>query len=100
MRIGIFAIHDSATKAFAAPFFMQHADAALRAFSLAVNDKGHSINQSPGDYTLHQLGWFDDSSGNLIPESRQIASGLALYRLPVVTSGDDLAAHNGSATAN
>lgn len=77
----VFALHDSAVKAFAQPFFMPTENAAIRAFRALVNDPKSTVNQSPGDYTLHYLGAFDDTHGTFTTDQcpRQIASGIAVY---------------------
>lgn len=80
MRLCVFALHDTAIKAFAQPFFMASEAAAIRAFRSLVNDRNSSVNQSPGDYSLHFLGTFDDTHGTFTcDKTRQIATGLSVY---------------------
>lgn len=99
MIIGIFAVHDSATKAFCAPFFMQHDDAAIRAFKQAVNDAQSPISKSPGDYTLHRVGYWNDVAGTIVPGVEQIAQAIALIDRPASLANLELFPTNGGGSA-
>lgn len=62
----VFAVHDSKAEAFLRPFTTLTRGQAIRGFSDAVNDKGHEFNKHPDDYTLFQIGEFDEQSGILV----------------------------------
>lgn len=80
MRLFVFALHDTAVKAYGQPFFMPSEAAAVRAFRSLVNDPKSQLNQSPGDFSLHFLGTFDDTHGTFTTDkTRQIATGLSVY---------------------
>lgn len=89
MRTFFFAIHDTAVKAFARPFPMASEAAAIRAFSAVVNDPKSDFHNSPGDYSLHYLGAFDDTHGVFTCDAcpRQIATGLSVYNGSLPTPG-------------
>lgn len=65
MKIQIFAVRDSALKAFAQPMFMPTIGVALRMFTDEVNrqDPNNALNKHPEDYELYHLGEFDDELG-------------------------------------
>lgn len=60
-----FAVHDCKASAFLTPFFFPTAGQAVRAFSDTVNDVKSMLARHPADYTLFQIGHFDDQTGQL-----------------------------------
>lgn len=58
-------IKDRAIDAFSRPFATPTIGAAVRAFSDAINDPTQEMNKHPDDYDLHELGDFDDSTGEI-----------------------------------
>ena len=83
-RLKVFSVYDSKIKAYMQPFFMQHAGQALRSWENLVNDGQSTVSQHPGDFTLMEIGTFDDEKGVL--ESYQAAistqTALAAKRKP------------------
>ena len=77
MLMRMFAIYDVAVKAYMQPFFMQSEAAAVRAFTDLVNDPTSGVGKHPSDYTLFELGVYDDTTGKVessVP--RSIGSGV------------------------
>ena len=75
----IFSIHDSAAKAYIAPFFLPEEGQATRGFKTAINNLEHAFGQNPGDYSLMVIGTFDDSNGEIVTYQTQkpLGNGLA-----------------------
>lgn len=67
MKLNIYALFDSQIAAFAQPYFSPTNGSALRAFSDHVNDKNSPVNKHPGDYSVYQLGSYDDQTGEIQP---------------------------------
>ena len=65
MKLKLFACHDSKAGAFMQPFFFQATGQAIRAFSDTVNDPKTQLNRHPADFTLFELGTFDDQTGEV-----------------------------------
>lgn len=63
MTLKVFSIFDIKAGAYLQPFFMATTGQALRAFTDSVNDKQSQFHKHPGDYTLFELGSYDDSVG-------------------------------------
>lgn len=65
----IFTVYDSKAEAFIQPFYAQATGAAIRSFEAACNEEGHDFARYSGDYTLYELGQFDQNTGkiNLLP---------------------------------
>lgn len=78
MVIKVFAIHDSKSECFRFPFFMQNAGVAIRMFTESVNDGKSEISRHPGDFTLFEIGTFDDDKGIVAPHKSVINLGVAL----------------------
>ncbi len=75
--LSAFTVRDSAAEAFMRPFFAQSKGAAIRSFADQVNDTdGNPIWQHPEDYTLFELGTFDELTGFLkVHEPRSLGNG-------------------------
>lgn len=75
MKTLMFAVYDGKSKFFSVPFFMTSLGAAVRAFADVVGDPGSMIAKHPGDYTLYQIGEFDDNEGSITGISPHILVG-------------------------
>lgn len=60
MILKIFTVYDSKAEAYLPPFFSATRGLALRSFTDAVNTAGHAFNRYAEDYTLFEVGEFDD----------------------------------------
>ena len=58
-----FSVYDSKAGFYMAPFFFQSTAEGIRAFFDAANDPQTAISKHPEDYTLFELGAFDDQTG-------------------------------------
>lgn len=84
----VFSIYDGKAQAFAAPFFMPTIGMAVRAFTELVNDKASTVNRYPSDFTLFQVGEFDEQKGIFQNVSPHINLGLASgFVVPVKSIG-------------
>jgi len=63
MQKVIFSIYDQVTKVYSTPFFCANSAHGQRLFRNAVNDPNSEIKQNPQDYSLVELGRFDDETG-------------------------------------
>lgn len=62
----IYATFDEKVKAFSNPFFLPTNGAAIRAFSDLAKDKNTTVGAHPEDFTLYQLGEWNDQEGTLV----------------------------------
>jgi hypothetical protein len=66
MKLKVYSIFDSAAKAYVQPFYMHNDGLAIRAFMDNVNSKEeNNISKHPDQFTLFQIGEFDDTSGKI-----------------------------------
>jgi len=86
-----FSIFDQMAKAFLPPFFLPTEAMALRTFGDCCNSKDHQFGAHPADYTLFELGFFDDSKGVFTPHSGpvKLAVGVELLK-PVPVDPDQV----------
>lgn len=68
MKVSIFSIYDSKAEAYLQPFFAPTVGIALRRFQAAAQDVTTDFHKFAGDYTLFQIGMFDDHNGEVINE--------------------------------
>lgn len=74
----IFSVYDSKAEAYLPPFFLPTKASALRAFGDAAVDPKHQFAAHPEDYTLFELGTYDESTGVIVPHEVKIGLGSAL----------------------
>lgn len=77
MRHVLMSVYDSKAAAFLPPFTLPTIGMAKRTFADCAQDLGHAFARHPGDYTLFELGWFDDSTGQLVLHTPPISHGQA-----------------------
>lgn len=77
MKQLMYAVYDSKAKAFCRPFFAAVEAVALRAFEGGANDPENEIGRHPNDFSLFQVGEFDDDTGVVRPLEQHINFGLA-----------------------
>lgn len=81
----MFSIFDVKAGAYLPPFVLPTDGMALRVFTDCVNSEKHQFGANPGDYTLFQIGSFDDSNAMVVPH----AAGVKMANgLEVVKSGE------------
>jgi len=78
MKLSLFSIHDSKAEAFIQPFFAINPAVAIRQFTTAVNDPTTQFSQTPGDYTLFELGTFEQDNAKFDLHKTPINHGLAI----------------------
>lgn len=78
MLKSIFSVYDVKAKTFSTPFFSVNRQTALRDFHRATNDPQSDLHNFPEDYTLHDLGTFDDQSGSIACHPMPENLGMAL----------------------
>lgn len=90
MVLRIFSVFDSKMNAFLPPFFTLTASMALRSFEDAVRSEGHDFGNHAEDYTLFELGSFNQHSGKVelldTPHSLALAISFRQAALQEVTS--------------
>lgn len=78
MKLKAFSIYDVKSEAYSPPFFQNTVGLAVRMFTEAANDPETRIAKYPTDFTLMEIGTFDDSSGTIKPHEANIPLGAAL----------------------
>lgn len=67
MRMRVFSVYDEKAEAFLQPFFTRTVGEAERMFGDAVNDQESPFCKHAADYTLFEIGEFDQALGELVP---------------------------------
>ncbi len=62
MQTIIFTVYDDKAEAYLSPFFLNSIGEAIRAFSELANDENHAFCKYPADFTLFEIGVFDNCS--------------------------------------
>lgn len=77
MKSKFFTVYDSKTEVYLQPFLMQTKGAAIRAFADTVNDQSSQFAKHPEDFTLFEIGEYDDTTANMIAYDVKQPLGLA-----------------------
>lgn len=86
----MFTIYDSKAELYLAPFFMKTKGEALRAFTDTLSDPQSQIAKHPQDFTLFELGEYDDCHATIDMHQTPISLGVAIeftQKLQEVTNG-------------
>jgi hypothetical protein len=71
----VFSIYDEKADAFLPPFILPNVNMAKRVFSDCVNSDTHQFGLNPTDYTLFELGTFDDANGQFMLQRTKQSHG-------------------------
>jgi len=78
MEHKIFAIYDQKAFAYLPPFTLPRVEMAMRTFGDCVNSADHSFGKHPEDFTLMEIGIYDDSNAKINPHELAITVGSGL----------------------
>jgi len=78
MEHKMFSIYDNKAQAYLPPFILPRLEMAMRTFADCVNAKDHKFSLHPGDYTLVELGDFDDNTATIKSHTVAIVIGTGL----------------------
>lgn len=67
MKLLAFAVHDSAMGAYHPPFFVNASGLAVRGFGDQVLKQDSEFNRHPSDFSLWEIGSYDDETGQMVP---------------------------------
>lgn len=68
----IFTVHDSKAEAYLPPFYMKTTGEALRAFETTTKDSSSQFNKYPKDYTLVELGTYNEENAEIITHQKPL----------------------------
>lgn len=86
----IFSIYDSKAEAYLPPFFLNATGLALRAFEDAANNPQTDFGKYSADYTLFELGEFDEQNCDFNFHRAMINLGTALTFIKARPEADSL----------
>lgn len=78
MLLKVYTVYDSKAEAYLQPFYCKSKGEALRSFTEVCNDKNSQIGKYPEDFTMFELGEFDDSNAQFKMYKSSVALGCAI----------------------
>jgi len=78
MKSKIFTTYDSKAEAYLQPFFMGTRGEAIRGWQTVVNDPKTQFNKYPSDFTLFEIGEYDETTGEITAHTAKVSLGVAL----------------------
>lgn len=72
MKKVYYAVYDRKAEMFSPPFLEVKDGTAIRAIQDAIASKDHPFAKYPEDFSLHQLGVFDDETGVITPNEKPV----------------------------
>jgi len=73
----LFSVYDSKARAYGNPFTAARQELAIRDFTTAVRDPDTQLHKFPEDFTLVEIGEFDDETCSFTLHQNPIPLGLA-----------------------
>lgn len=85
MKLKLFSVFDSKVSAYLPPICMRTTPEAIRGFSAAVGDSGHQFHKHAEDYTLFEIGSWDDQTAaiDLLSTPHPVAKAIEFLHNPV-----------------
>lgn len=80
MILRCFTIYDSKAELYLPPFYFTTIGQAIRAFTNTVNTGDTEINRHPADFTLFDIGTFDNCTG-LFQDEKHVSLGTGVEHL-------------------
>lgn len=77
MKYKSFAVYDGLAEVFSHPFHTFNKATAIRGFTEQVNNPESQFAKHPTDFSLHEVGEFDDKNGMMTPLTAPLRVGLA-----------------------
>ena len=81
MKTKAFAVYDSKVKNYTKPLYHRNAAEAIRGFEQECNNPESQLNKFASDFTLFEIGEYDDETAILTYEQAPISLGNALQFL-------------------
>lgn len=88
MVIKMFAVYDSKAKAYSPPVSFTATGLAIRWFTDVVNDPKSSVSRYPEDFSLFEVGMFDDNTGELARIEKPLNLGIGSAYVRIRPVGD------------
>lgn len=82
MVLKLFCVYDSKAGYYDKPFLMRSTGEAIRGWENIVNDASTQFNKNPEDFTLFELGTYDDSTGRIVqlPALHSVSTALSVLK--------------------
>lgn len=74
----IFSIYDAKAEAYMPPFFMATKGQAIRAWVDSISDSNTQFHKHPEDFTLFEIGQYNDQDASILAYETKIPLGTAL----------------------
>lgn len=74
----VFSVYDSKAGIYMPPFLLRSKGDAIRGFTDLCNDEKTAVCRHPSDFTLFELGEFDDDKGEFVMYNAKISLGVAI----------------------
>jgi len=74
----VFSIYDSKAELYMKPFHMATKGQAIRGFADLANDESTDVGKHPQDFTLFEIGEYDDERGEYTMHTTKTSLGIAI----------------------
>lgn len=74
----VFSVYDSKVETYSTPFFLRSKGEAMRTWVDIANDKSSDIGKHPEDYTLFEIGEWDQNTAKIQNHNTPVSLGVAI----------------------
>lgn len=78
MKVKVYTVFDSKSELYLPPFYRRNKGEALRSWEASCNDPESQFSTYPADFTLFEMGEFDDVSGEFTLAPAKVSLGCAI----------------------
>lgn len=82
MKLRMFSIYDCKSEVYGLPWCAPTPASAIRHFSDMTKDSRSEVSRHPADFTLFEIGLWDDNKAELTPRGSLLNLGVALEFVP------------------
>jgi len=90
MKMYIFAVYDNKAKVYSQPFTNVNNETAIRIIQNCVKNPEHQYAQNPEDFSLYNIGEYDDNTSEIVSKSDKIMDLLTAARQTYPKTEDEL----------
>ena len=86
MKVKLFAVLDTCSGVYDGPVPAQNEQVALRNFTHMAQNKDTAIGRNPSDFSLWQVGEWNDALGEVVPETKKCIA----YAVDLITPKEEV----------
>lgn len=85
----MYSVYDSKVQSYERPWIAPNKGSALRAVLDVFKDPNHPFTKWPADFTIFEIGEWDETTGTMIPYQTKVNCGVMIELIPIAQASAD-----------